>query len=817
MSVDVFISYHFNSSRSITEIICNCLEENSIRCWYAPRDVQKAYAKSISDAIRACKVFLLVLNKESSFSPDVLNEINLAFEKLRKGEDITILPFQIADEEISDDARYYIGRLHWIDAVTPPIEKRVKELMFRIKGLLNCNLEVGDEQSKKEVMHSSSLISNYNFIGRENEMRKLIQFLEKDRVVFLHGIGGNGKTELAKRYAYLHSKEYNTVIFASYMTSLKDLIISDKYFIIDGFKRNKKGEKWETDETFCERKLRRIKELSTTNTLIILDNFDVESDPWLQEFMNGPYKLIITTRVNYEHLGVPVIKINSLEIEEQLLLFKQFYKRPVKEEDEIIEIIKRLQGHTLAIELIAKLMYSKRIQPKQMLLKLREDGIAPTLAGNISHGFSNATTVYNYICQIFSMDCMSESERSIMMNLAILPISGIKVDDFIEWCEIEDAGIIDSLINRSWIIYNIAEDRIQLHPLIADVVRNEYQPDFSKCGLMIHNLDCKFKASWNMEKNERVEYGEIAKALYTHHGVLDRKQVVSLRMILCIFSNLDYIELVEKLLEEIIQIIGDKDSIELAWWYWDYGDFALRFQQYTEAIDNNLKAIEILRSVYPESYDLAYMLKHQAHIYHACYQHIKEEKDYLDKARIYLDESEDIFNRCLENPKLKWGSNYYSYALNLEKEHCSQKGSRYYAYALNYCLLEEYEKAEEYAVKSYEEFMKINGEVDPDTTAPMRVLAMIYSKTNRFDEAVNMERRVIEIRGKLWGTNQFRYFEQFETLADIYCEFGKVNEAIHELEHALLLIGDDNVKYRAYREKLENKIMAYMEKCKRSL
>lgn len=95
-NVDVFISHHTSSCLPVTQAICNHLENSGIRCWYAPRDTEGAYAACITSAIERCRVFVLVLNRQSSASQDVLNEINLAVERIRKGESLAIIPFQIS-------------------------------------------------------------------------------------------------------------------------------------------------------------------------------------------------------------------------------------------------------------------------------------------------------------------------------------------------------------------------------------------------------------------------------------------------------------------------------------------------------------------------------------------------------------------------------------------------------------------------------------------------------------------------------------------------------------------------------------------------
>lgn len=88
----VFISYHTETGRDTVGKMCAALEGAGISCWYAPRNVGPNYAQSIVEAIRGCRVFLLVLNEGSNVSAHVLNEINCAFDRFKAHEDITLLP-----------------------------------------------------------------------------------------------------------------------------------------------------------------------------------------------------------------------------------------------------------------------------------------------------------------------------------------------------------------------------------------------------------------------------------------------------------------------------------------------------------------------------------------------------------------------------------------------------------------------------------------------------------------------------------------------------------------------------------------------------
>ena len=61
------------------------------------------------------------------------------------------------------------------------------------------------------------------FIGRDAEIKDIHARLQQSPVLFLHGIGGIGKSELAKQYAKKYGSEYDTVIFAPYVTDIVSL------------------------------------------------------------------------------------------------------------------------------------------------------------------------------------------------------------------------------------------------------------------------------------------------------------------------------------------------------------------------------------------------------------------------------------------------------------------------------------------------------------------------------------------------------------------------------------------------------------------
>jgi TIR domain len=135
MAHDVFISYS-SKDKTVADAVCAKLESQKIRCWIAPRDVPagQPYAASLVKAIRESSVIVLILSQGSNQSMHVLREIGEAVEN-----GIAILPFRIDDVDPTEEMHYYIKSIHWLDAMSPPLERHLEKLASSVQALLNVN------------------------------------------------------------------------------------------------------------------------------------------------------------------------------------------------------------------------------------------------------------------------------------------------------------------------------------------------------------------------------------------------------------------------------------------------------------------------------------------------------------------------------------------------------------------------------------------------------------------------------------------------------------------------------------------------------
>lgn len=129
---EVYISCYGSKSQAIANKITAALTADGIECFSTPYTPSDAGAA----ALKECRVFIIILNQAASYSNQVLDEICTACVRYNGDENITILPFQISDEAISDEAMHYIGRLQWTEAFDGDIDTHISELAAKAKDAL---------------------------------------------------------------------------------------------------------------------------------------------------------------------------------------------------------------------------------------------------------------------------------------------------------------------------------------------------------------------------------------------------------------------------------------------------------------------------------------------------------------------------------------------------------------------------------------------------------------------------------------------------------------------------------------------------------
>jgi hypothetical protein len=135
MAFDAFISYS-SQDKTAADATCAVLEAAGIRCWIAPRDIRtgQEYGAAIIEAIDHCQIMVLVFSSSANASRQIHREIERAVSK-----GVSILPVRIEEVTPTKSMEYFLGAIHWLDALTPPLEKHLQKLAETIQAMLKAD------------------------------------------------------------------------------------------------------------------------------------------------------------------------------------------------------------------------------------------------------------------------------------------------------------------------------------------------------------------------------------------------------------------------------------------------------------------------------------------------------------------------------------------------------------------------------------------------------------------------------------------------------------------------------------------------------
>jgi TPR repeat protein len=112
----------------------------------APRDILGGmeWAPSIIEGLEGSRVMVLVFSSHANASKQIGREVECAFE-----QGILVVPLRIENVPPGKGLQYFLGNVHWLDAITPPFEQHLDRIGDTIKILISRVPADGGETARR--------------------------------------------------------------------------------------------------------------------------------------------------------------------------------------------------------------------------------------------------------------------------------------------------------------------------------------------------------------------------------------------------------------------------------------------------------------------------------------------------------------------------------------------------------------------------------------------------------------------------------------------------------------------------------------------
>lgn len=310
--------------------------------------------------------------------------------------------------------------------------------------------------------------------GRERELKALEQWLDADKTncLFLTGMGGMGKSTLVRGYIADHRSRFDAVLYLYYNDSIQKMITDDSQLRVNIVEKTME----ESTSDYFHRKLRVLRDLAAgRRILLVVDNFDGEPDEDFSAILDIGWKVIVVSRLEIPKTGYATLALKAISDRADLYdLFECYVGRGLDDEELscVDEMIRRVFGHTLALQLIARQVACSHISVAQATALLREKGfsdIAPEKVDYVKDWRLYQDTVADIIGVIFQAGEMEEQKKMILKVLSLFSSEGVDINIFSNMIGLNSKDAIKELARECWL--QLGGTKLSLHPVVQEVIR----------------------------------------------------------------------------------------------------------------------------------------------------------------------------------------------------------------------------------------------------------------------------------------------------------------------------------------------------------
>lgn len=336
-------------------------------------------------------------------------------------------------------------------------------------------------------IYSTQIAKPKIFYGREYEFEELDRFLANPdyNCLFVTGMGGIGKSAFIREYLTRRRGKFDTVLYVHYKGSIEATISNDSNIEINTLRQD---EEPKTGTRYFDKKLQKIRELVRgTSSVLVIDNFTGEFDDYLRELLKTELKVILLSHKALSYQSCQEIKLSAVsDLNALRRIFEDNLGRSIEdnERDGFEQILKRVEGHTLVLELIAKQIANSHITISSAASLTDEHGfsaIAPEKVDYEKDSTQTSDTIENIIDALFGANTLSAEKKVLMKVASLLGDEGIDINFFQQIMQLVSKDDLNELIKDGWL--TISDDTISMHNVIQEALhRWDWTPEYIKAA-----------------------------------------------------------------------------------------------------------------------------------------------------------------------------------------------------------------------------------------------------------------------------------------------------------------------------------------------
>lgn len=555
--------------------------------------------------------------------------------------------------EMNRDVKYDFDSAKILDGVAPQAKHELDVLLRHTvqvsrRGRYRTTLELKEQLNKLIILigEDAPYIANLprwqpalNTVGRQDELIEIKRRLDNDGYVFVRGIGGLGKSEIAKMFAAKYADTYHTVQFCKYSDSLNSLIAA---MPVNGIDDND----YKNPDDLVREKLK-VLHRSDSRTLIVVDNFNTTHDKKLRDFLpngNSAFKVIFTTRCipAADYYQEKVFELPKLSDEDCTKLF--YLKSSIEETTEtrqlISQIVDIVKSNTLILVLLAGTVNKNQVTLAEIIDALDNQELSE-IGSVIFHEYDYSeedieeyNRIYAHLNTIFSVSGLSDIENMVLKNMSLVSQNGMPLADFLQGCNCDSVteSIVNSLSNQGWVEMN-EMGRVSLHPIISDLIADNDTIRGKSYYQLFEWIDdfCSEENQGHFSKT--LEQFACALQLDRRTKNDDIEYKIAAKITLCLlYKEMYRPKDARKCIDEIGELAKEEDDSSAGFYIFVMrGDIEAQFGSPKTAINNYQKAIDELDCFEDDEIEIAELRVAVMEKIAACYADNSEYQEAYDE------------------------------------------------------------------------------------------------------------------------------------------------------------------------------------------